>query len=99
MTNNNKAIISIIGAAATGIAGFFLVKKFTGKNALETISDNLNKVKDPKVFEEQKHKVLSMLEESRKKFNEKNKFPTKDNRKAEIHQQNHNVKSFTKPSF
>lgn len=101
MNKNSKMIISIVGSVAGGVAAFFAIKKLSNKKTIDNITDSINKLSKSKNFEEQKNKVMSMIEDSRKKFNDKNKFPVRHNKKAEIHHQNHshNSKANTHSNF
>ncbi|MBC7473020.1 MAG: hypothetical protein H7263_01920 [Candidatus Sericytochromatia bacterium] len=93
MNTTNKTIISLLVTVASGVTGFLLVKKFGTKKLVEIVEE------PAKIFHNQKDDVMTMVEESRKKFNEKNHYPQKHDRKADIHNQNHNHKSYTKPTF
>lgn len=91
---NKKGLISGILSVAAGVAGLYFFNKYKGKLTNIAPAD----IKGD--FQEQKEKVMTMIEDSRKKFSEKHTPPSKHHdKKAQIHNQNHNLKVSTKRTY
>lgn len=80
---NNKRIIAGISSIVAGAVGIFFIKKYKKNNP---------EVKEATIkedFKAKKERIMKMLEESRKKFNEKHNPPVKNSsKKSEMHNYN-----------
>ena len=88
-----SGVLSLVAGA--GAVGYYFYNKHN--------QDLLKEKKDIKIddkhidFEEQKERVINMIDESRKKFSQNHTPPSKHtDKKSFIHNQNHNLKASTK---
>ncbi len=93
--NNIKSVIGGFLSLVAGAVGIYAYIRYNNKQSNLLSEAKLEKKQVD--FEEQKERVMNMIETSRKKFNETHTPPIKNSdKKSNIHSQNHNLKASTK---